>query len=117
MNQTTRFERDAVMRTVVLGFCICAAAITAFAQPSVPKGGVLNSASYALQGLPNSGIAQGSIFVVFGTGLGPSTLQKISTFPIQTTLGGTSVQVTSGGHRRRVDTVHNGDTTCGDPAF
>ena len=85
------------MRTVVLGFCICAAAITAFAQPSVPKGGVLNSASYALQGLPNSGIAQGSIFVVFGTGLGPSTLQKISTFPIQTTLGGTSVQVTSGG--------------------
>jgi uncharacterized protein (TIGR03437 family) len=57
---------------------------------------VENGASYIVQGLPNSGIAQGSIFVVVGTTLGPSTL-AIDPNPFQhTTLENTSVSVTVG---------------------
>ena len=50
-------------------------------------------------GLPGSGIAQGSIFSIYGTGLGPSQGVGAS-FPLPTTLGGTSgtsVAVTVGG--------------------
>jgi hypothetical protein len=31
-------------------------------------------------GLPNGGIAQGSIFVIFGDNLGPATLVQVSAF-------------------------------------
>jgi uncharacterized protein (TIGR03437 family) len=49
--------------------------------------------------LPNSGIAQGAIFTLTGTGLGPSTLQQAQSYPLPTTqgLGGTTIQVTVGG--------------------
>ncbi len=73
-------------------------AVPAAAQPVVAS--AVNSASYSHQGLPNSGIAQGSLFVLFGTGMGPVTLQQISAFPLPTTFpsgNGTSVSVTSGG--------------------
>jgi len=56
----------------------------------------VNAASYALDGLPNSAIAQGSMFVIFGSGLGPATLQQ-ARFPLPVALGGTSVKVTVGG--------------------
>jgi uncharacterized protein (TIGR03437 family) len=63
-------------------------------QPSISS--VFNGASNVLQGLPNSGIAQGSIFVVQGTGLGPST-SAIAQNPFQSTsLDQTSVSVTVG---------------------
>ncbi len=60
--------------------------------------GALNGASYARSGLPNGGIAQGSIFVIFGDNLGPATLVQVSAFPLPTTegLAGTSVTVTVG---------------------
>src|SRR5215467_13247541 len=41
-------------------------------------------------------IAQGSLFVVFGTGLGPATLTEISALPLPPQLAGTQVTVTSG---------------------
>jgi uncharacterized protein (TIGR03437 family) len=85
------------MRFFTAVFAAAASFAAAFAQPSVPTGGALNSASYAYVGLPNSGIAQGSIFVVFGTNIGPATLQKVQAFPLQKTLGGTSIQVTVNG--------------------
>jgi len=44
-------------------------ATAAWAQPVVT--GVANVASFALSPLPQSGIAQGSMFTVFGSGLGP----------------------------------------------
>jgi uncharacterized protein (TIGR03437 family) len=47
--------------------------------------------------LPNAGIAQGAMFVITGDNLGPSSIVVASSFPLQTKLGGTSVQVTSGG--------------------
>jgi uncharacterized protein (TIGR03437 family) len=66
------------------------------AQPTVFTGGVVNADSLVPAGLPNSNIAQGSIFSVFGTHLGPSQSPGLS-FPLKTTLGGVSVQITVGG--------------------
>jgi len=70
---------------------------TVQAQPVVNTGGVLNAASYAITGLQNSDIAQGSMFVVFGQRLGPAALQQSQSFPLPTQLAGTSIRVTGGG--------------------
>jgi len=58
---------------------------------------VVNAGCYAFAGLPNAAIAQGSLFVLFGTNMGPATLQGAASFPLQTTLAGTSISVTVGG--------------------
>jgi uncharacterized protein (TIGR03437 family) len=65
------------------------------AQPTVYPGGIVNADSLIPVGLPNANIAQGSIFSIFGTNLGPAQSPSLS-FPLQTTLGGVSVQITSG---------------------
>ena len=61
--------------------------------------GVVNPASNIPPGLPNYGIAQGSIFVIYGSGLGPATLTQVSALPLPTTAGlaGTTVSVTVNG--------------------
>jgi uncharacterized protein (TIGR03437 family) len=73
---------------------VCAAVLPA--APSIT--GVTNAAATLPPGLPNSGVAQGAIFAVYGSGLGPSTLLKAPLFPLPTTqgLGGTTVTVTVG---------------------
>jgi uncharacterized protein (TIGR03437 family) len=58
---------------------------------------VQNPASNILPGLPNFGIAQGSIFVVYGAAMGPSAIVVGTTLPLPTTLSGTSIQVTVAG--------------------
>ena len=73
------------------------AAVSAAAQPSVAPGAVLNAASYTPSGLPGAGIAQGSMFVVFGTGLGPQTLERIQSLPLPGSLARTAVSVTVAG--------------------
>ncbi len=73
------------------------------AQPVIGNEGqgavwrIVNAASYAPQGLPNSSIAQGSIFAIFGTGLGPTTGVQVSAFPLATTFQGVSISVSQGG--------------------
>ena len=73
----------------------------AVAQPVVNS--AVNAASYLTPPNPSSTvtgippIAQGSIFVVFGTGMGPSALVQATSFPLNTTLSGTSISITSGG--------------------
>src|SRR5580704_13812469 len=57
---------------------------------------VQNPASNILPGLPNFGIAQGQIFVLYGANMGPSTLAQASALPLLTTLSGTSVKITQG---------------------
>jgi uncharacterized protein (TIGR03437 family) len=58
---------------------------------------VENAAGEVSQGLPNAGIAQGSIFILVGTGMGPLNI-LISQTPFQSTsLGGTSVSITVAG--------------------
>lgn len=56
--------------------------------------GVVNAASGIPPGLPNSGLALGSVFTVYGTNLGPAALQQAS-LPLPTTAGlaGTSVTI------------------------
>jgi uncharacterized protein (TIGR03437 family) len=71
---------------------------TGFAQaPPTTKetGAIVNAASYANPVLPNSGIAQGSIFTLFGTGLGPSSSPSLA-FPLSTSLGGVTLGVYQG---------------------
>lgn len=57
-----------------------------------------NAASYLYAPLPGSSIAQGSFFVILGNGGQPSSAtSNWSTYPLPTTLAGTSVTVTVGG--------------------
>jgi len=68
------------------------------AQPVIYTNGVVNSASYMAPGLPGAGIAQGSIFIVSGSGLGPSDpVPAPGAFPLPTDLGGTSIAISSHG--------------------
>ncbi len=92
-------------------FCNLALGITllagaAAAQPVIGSGGILNAASYSLTGLPNSGIAQGSMFLVFGSGLGPAALSQVSAFPLLNELAGTSMKVTVNGVTLNVPMVY-----------
>src|SRR5438132_9131493 len=64
---------------------------------------VENAASYNAPGLPGSGIAQGSMFVVKGSNLGPATTIVASAYPLTTALGGTSVQIVIGG--KNIDAI------------
>jgi uncharacterized protein (TIGR03437 family) len=83
-------------RILQLMFCASAVGVGAYAQPAITSGGVVNSASYAYAGLPNAAIAQGSLFIIFGSGLGPGTLQ-LSGLPLSAAFGGTSLTVTVNG--------------------
>lgn len=75
-------------------FAALCAAQTAPAPPSISA--VENNFSYTLPGLPNYGIAQGSIFVVFGANLA-NTSTRLQAAPLQTDLDGVSVQIAVGG--------------------
>jgi uncharacterized protein (TIGR03437 family) len=66
------------------------------AQHNLFEGGIVNAASLAKVTLPNSSIAQGSVFSAFGSNLGPAQSPSLA-FPLQTTLGGVSLTVLAGG--------------------
>jgi uncharacterized protein (TIGR03437 family) len=71
-----------------------------FAKPVIGTDGIASAASYLPSGFPNSGVAQGSIFLVFGTGLGPASLVQATSFPLPTVLpatSGTSMKITVSG--------------------
>jgi uncharacterized protein (TIGR03437 family) len=76
---------------------LCGAITTLSAAPAIASLGVKNSASYANPAFPNGSIAQGSLFVVFGSGMGPAQIQYSTSFPLPTTLAGTSVSATVNG--------------------
>jgi uncharacterized protein (TIGR03437 family) len=59
--------------------------------------GVVNPASNVPPGFPHSGIAQGSIFVAYGTNLGPGNLAQAASLPLSTNLAGTSLSVAVNG--------------------
>ena len=67
------------------------------AAPTIATLGIKNSASYANPSFQTGAIAQGSLFVVFGSGLGPAQIQYAASFPLPTTLNGTSASVTVAG--------------------
>ncbi len=80
------------IRGVCLLICLAGLAV---AQPTITA--VQNSASNVPPGLPNSGIARGSLFVVKGTNLGGPTLVTAAAYPLHTNIGGTAVSVTVSG--------------------
>src|SRR5579883_2901004 len=69
-------------------------ASAAAGQPVIAA--VANNYSYIPAGLPNSGIAQGSIFVIFGADLAPSA-SGIQPLPLKPQVNGVSVQISVGG--------------------
>src|SRR5580704_15269020 len=77
--------------------CLIGAAVfglaSGFAQTPPPfLYSVTNSASYDTRRL-----AQGSLVVLFGSGMGPAVGVEATTYPLPPQLGGTSVTVISGG--------------------
>ena len=83
---------NAMCRRILLAFLSCSLPILS-AAPSIASLGVKNSASYANPGFQNGAIAQGSLFVVFGSGLGPAQIQYAGSFPLPTFLAGTNASV------------------------
>src|SRR5215471_890311 len=79
---------------VLLAACLVSAGV--HAQPLLYARSVVNAASYIPAGLPSGSIARGSIFTVFGAGIGPASGQQVSQFPIGTTLANVSISVTQG---------------------
>jgi uncharacterized protein (TIGR03437 family) len=74
---------------------VCLLGGIASAQPRIT--GILNNASYARTGLQGSGIAQGSIFAVFGENMAQASLVQYG-FPLPTaTPEGTSLRISVGG--------------------
>ena len=59
--------------------------------------GVVNAASNRAPGLSASGIAQGSIFTIYGSNLGPNICGATLAFPLQTTMCGVTLTVTVNG--------------------
>ena len=90
------------MKTRATGFLVRSMlVISIFALVSLPlaaqPAAVVNAASFSTAGLPNGSIAQGSLFTVFGSGMGPTDIVHVPDFPLPEELGGTSVQVMVGG--------------------
>ena len=56
-------------------------------------GGIVNAASFLAASSPGGALAQGSIFTIFGGGIGPSPGVVAERFPLGTTLGGAAVQI------------------------
>jgi uncharacterized protein (TIGR03437 family) len=83
------------MRRVVRSAVFCVlATVSSLAQPNIYS--LTNNYSYIPPGFPNYGIAQGSIFDVFGSGLAPLTT-NLQSMPLQTMLDGVSLTVTVSG--------------------
>src|SRR5690242_10775333 len=75
----------------------CASGANPF-QPVINPNGVVNAASSLSAAYTNYGIARGSIFVVYGSALGPVDLVQATTFPLPSSdgLAGTRVLISIG---------------------
>lgn len=78
------------MRSLRVFILLALGAGVAAAQAPVINA-VVNAASGIPAGLPNSGIAQGAIFLIVGSNLGPGALSIAQTAFQNTNLSGTSV--------------------------
>lgn len=88
------------MRKTGLQFLACFAFLTGILAAQTPTfTGIVNPASNLPPGVPNYGIAQGSIFVIYGSNLGPAALVQAASATLPTTAGlaGTSVSIAQNG--------------------
>jgi uncharacterized protein (TIGR03437 family) len=77
--------------SISLKFDTFVSAVTPPTGPSVT--GITNNYSNLAAGLPNYGIAPGSLFLIYGTDLTAAKNVPSNPFPLVTSLGGTSVSV------------------------
>ena len=84
-------------RTLSFPIILTMAAGILLGQPSITPGSVVNAASYAAQGLPNYGLAQGGVFILKGQHLGATGTATATSFPLQATMGGTSMKIAIAG--------------------
>ncbi len=70
----------------------------ASAQQPVISVGPVNAASLAAPGQTNGGVAQGSMIVVKGSGLGACGTTIATSFPLQAAMGTTSMKITMAGN-------------------
>ena len=89
--------RTFMNKSLILIAATLLAALPSLAAPSIAAQEVKNAASYIDPRLPNGSIAQGSIFNVFGSAMGPSTIAYASTLTLPTSLRGTSISLTVNG--------------------
>ena len=61
--------------------------------PEIPLNGIVNAASFASRILAAGAIARGSIFTIFGSGIGPAAGVAVTSFPLGTELGGVRIRV------------------------
>lgn len=84
-------------RSFTLAGLLGLALFASSAPAAINPGGIVNGASYRSPKFPGSGVAKGSIFIVFGSDLADAGLQTATSFPLQSTMGGASIQVSVGG--------------------
>jgi uncharacterized protein (TIGR03437 family) len=89
------FPRSLSLSLAALCAAVCWAANPT--QPSISPNGVVNAASNLAPGFANAGIARGSLFLIYGSYLGPDTLAQAG-FPLPSILSDTRVHVTSGSY-------------------
>lgn len=80
-----------------LSFLVSALAFIPALSAAPTIAAVVNGASNIQPGLPNAGVAQGAIFVIYGSGLGPANPGVATPAFQSTSLSKTSVAVTVGG--------------------
>jgi len=86
-------------------FCIASSVLRA-QLPAVYPHQVVNAASFLAPGLPAGSIAQGSIFSIFGTNLGPAMGVQATSFPLGSTLAGVSITAAQGSNTVNVLPVY-----------
>jgi uncharacterized protein (TIGR03437 family) len=84
------------MKTFLLGACAACAlfACAAAAQPVVFPNGIVNAASFSPVPMPNSGVARGSMFAIYGQNMGPASSPALA-WPLKAEegLGGVVVKI------------------------
>ncbi|HLK49731.1 MAG TPA: hypothetical protein VKT49_16425 [Bryobacteraceae bacterium] len=80
---------------ICVGLALLPAGFSQSQPTAVIVDAVANSASYWRAGQNQAGIAQGSLFVILGSNLGPSELAQ-ALFPLSDQLGGSSVRIQVG---------------------
>jgi len=90
--------RDSLSSMLLLRVAVCACSLSAQPFP-VGLGEILNAYSFIRPGLPNYGIAQGSIFTIFGSNMAESTASQ--SVPLQTNFVGVNIDVAVNGTTTR----------------
>lgn len=91
------------MVRLLLGF-VALSTLPVLAQTQIGQRGIVNAGSYIPWGMPGGGIARGSVFSVFGSGLGPASSPPLA-FPLAITLGGVSIKVSAPSGSPSVDAI------------